>query len=67
MMKSASFRLLCTALLAAGVLTACEDDPILEPSQEKAGGGSYGRLTIDSTRNDEPSPQSAKKPNPALF
>lgn len=40
------------ALAALGLITlaACEDDPILQPQQQsKPAGGSYSRITTDST------------------
>lgn len=32
-------------LLALLVLQGCEDDPILEPTEDKTGGGSYGQMS----------------------
>ncbi len=33
-------------ILSFGCLLHCEDDPILEPSQEEDDNGSYGRLVL---------------------
>ncbi len=41
--------LLAFLALSSLLLTACEDDPILQPQQQgKPTGGSYSRISIDS-------------------
>lgn len=52
------------AAAAAVSLTACEDDPILEPtSGEDTGGGSYGVIHFPQSSTGA----AAKAPNPATF
>ena len=33
------------SLLALVLLQGCEDDPILEPTEDETGGGSYGQMS----------------------
>jgi hypothetical protein len=53
--------LLVLAFLAL-TLTACEDDPILEPQTTKAPGGSYSKIQIDTGRT---APPAMNRANPA--
>ena len=50
-------------LLALLLLQACEDDPILEPTDDGSGGGSYGKMSTLS----EPSVAELRQRNPATF
>lgn len=51
--------LLCAALLLPG----CEDDPILEPTGDESGGGSYGIMSPLSAKQ----PAESRESNPEIF
>lgn len=54
-MRTLRLRLLVLLVLAA--LQGCEDDPILEPTPDQTGGGSYGNLAPLSGRSGAPNPR----------
>lgn len=51
-------------LLFVGLLLpGCEDDPILDPTGDDSGGGSYGRMSTLSSRR----PAEIRGTNPVIF
>jgi hypothetical protein len=56
-------RVALATLVVLLLLQGCEDDPILEPTGDDSGGGSYGKMSPLST------PQSAelRRVNPETF
>lgn len=52
-------------LVAVGLilLQGCEDDPILEPTGDESGGGSYGKMAPLSSSG----PRGSQVPNPEVF
>lgn len=60
-MRTVRVALTCMILLL--LLPACEDDPILEPTPDDSGGGSYGNMAPLST----PRAADVRGSNPEIF
>lgn len=58
-----TLRVALLGLLTLLLVQGCEDDPILEPTPDDSGGGSYGRMSPLSA----PAPVEFRGVNPETF
>lgn len=58
-----TFPAVLLSLMVLLLLQGCEDDPILEPTDDKSGGGSYGNMSPLSV----PQPAGLRTANPETF